>query len=115
LPPAPKTGIVCLCEDVGVDELEHAWDEGFRSTEIVKRYTTATMGPCQGAMCHAHVRAFVGSRPGATGPASGPTTARPPVRGITLERAAAGVRDELHQLTTLHERHLELGARMEPA
>ena len=40
-------GIVCLCEDVGVDDLDHAWHEGFRSTEILKRYTTATMGPCQ--------------------------------------------------------------------
>ena len=115
LPPAPRGGMVCLCEDVGVDELEHAWHEGFRSTEIVKRYTTATMGPCQGAMCQRHVRAFIASRPGATGPASSPTTARPPVRGITLEQAAAGVRDEIHQRTALHERHLQLGATMEPS
>jgi sarcosine oxidase subunit alpha len=114
LPPSPRGGIVCLCEDVGVDELEQAWHEGFRSTEILKRYTTATMGPCQGAMCQRHLRAFIASRPDATGPASGPTTARPPVRGITLEQAAAGVRDEVHQRTALHDRHLKLGATMEP-
>jgi sarcosine oxidase, subunit alpha len=115
LPQAPLGGIVCLCEDVGVDEIEQAWQEGFRSTEIVKRYTTATMGPCQGAMCHGHVRAFIASRSGASGPASAPTTARPPVRGITLEQAAAGVRDEVHQRTALHDRHMKLGATMEPA
>jgi sarcosine oxidase subunit alpha len=115
LPAAPRDGIVCLCEDVGVDELDQAWQEGFRSTEIVKRYTTATMGPCQGAMCHRHVRAFIASRPGATGPAHGPMTARPPTRGITLMEAAAGVRDEVHQHTALHERHLALNATMEPA
>ena len=115
LPGAPREGIVCLCEDVGVDELDQAWQEGFRSTEIVKRYTTATMGPCQGAMCHRHVRAFIASRPGATGPAHGPMTARPPTRGITLMEAAAGVRDEVHQHTALHERHLALDATMEPA
>jgi sarcosine oxidase subunit alpha len=115
LPAAPRAGMVCLCEDVGVDELEHAWDEGFRSAEILKRYTTATMGPCQGAMCHRHLRAFVASRDGATGTTDAPTTARPPTRGITLEQAAAGVRDEVHQRTALHERHLELGATMEPA
>jgi sarcosine oxidase subunit alpha len=115
LPAAPRCGTVCLCEDVGVDELEQAWQEGFRSTEILKRYTTATMGPCQGALCHASIRAFVGARPDATGPASGPTTARPPVRGITLEQVAAGVRDEVHQQTALHERHVEMGAMMEPA
>jgi sarcosine oxidase subunit alpha len=115
LPPAPVRGIVCICEDVGVDELEHAWEEGFRSTEILKRYTTSTMGPCQGQLCHRHLRSFVASRPGATGPASGPTTARPPTRGITLERVSAGVWDEVHQETALHERHLELGAEIEPA
>jgi sarcosine oxidase subunit alpha len=115
LPQAPRAGMVCLCEDVGVDELEHAWEEGFRSTEILKRYTTATMGPCQGQMCHRHLRAFVASLPAATGPASGPTSARPPVRGITLRQVAAGVRDEVHQRTALHRRHLKLGATMEPA
>jgi sarcosine oxidase, subunit alpha len=115
LPGPPRAGIVCLCEDVGVDELEHAWHEGFRSTEIMKRYTTATMGPCQGAMCHRHLRAFVEGRPGATGPAGGQTTARPPARGITLEQAAAGVHLEVHQRTALHERHLAHGAKMEPA
>jgi sarcosine oxidase subunit alpha len=115
LPRSPQEGFVCLCEDVGADELEHAWQEGFRSTEIIKRYTTATMGACQGQMCHRHLRAFVASREGATGPAAGPTTARPPARGITLEQVAAGARDEMHQRTALHNRHLELGATMEPA
>jgi sarcosine oxidase, subunit alpha len=115
LPEPPGGGIVCLCEDVGVDDLKRAWQEGFRSTEILKRYTTATMGACQGQMCHLHLRAFVASRPGATGPASGPTSARPPARGITLEQAAAGVRSEVHQRTSLHGRHLERGATMEPA
>jgi len=112
---APRSGVVCLCEDVGVEDLAAAWSEGFRSTEILKRYTTATMGPCQGALCQRHVRAFVASKPGATGPASARTTARPPVRGITLEEVSAGVRDELHQETALHRRHLQLGATMEPA
>ena len=27
-------------------------DEGFSSLELSKRYTTVTMGPCQGRMCH---------------------------------------------------------------
>lgn len=115
LPEPPRTGIVCICEDVAVEELAHAWHEGFRSTEIVKRYTTATMGPCQGQLCLGHVRSFIASRQDATGPASGPTTARPPVRAITLEQVSAGVWHEMHQETALHKRHLQLGATMEPA
>jgi sarcosine oxidase subunit alpha len=112
---APTSGIVCLCEDVGVDELEQAWHEGFRSTEILKRYTTATMGPCQGALCHWHLRAFVASKSDVSDRAASPTTARPPVRGLTLEEAASGVGHELDSRTSLHERHLALGATMEPA
>ena len=115
LPAAPRAGVVCLCEDVTTTDLEQAWREGFRSSEILKRYTTATMGPCQGAMCLRHLQAFVASRTDATAPSAAPTTARPPTRPITLEEAAAGVRHEVHQHTSLHNRHLEMGAVMEPA
>ncbi|MGH2680786.1 MAG: 2Fe-2S iron-sulfur cluster-binding protein, partial [Actinomycetota bacterium] len=63
---APTTplvaGSVCSCEDVSVRDLERAWDEGYRSTELLKRYTTATMGPCQGAMCGRHLAAFAAVR-----------------------------------------------------
>jgi sarcosine oxidase subunit alpha len=114
-PDTGSAGVVCICEDVAVGDLERAWQEGFRSTEILKRYTTATMGPCQGVLCHRHLRAFVAARPGATGPADGPTTARPPARPISLEEAAAGVRDDIHQQTALHDTHLREGAVMELA
>jgi sarcosine oxidase, subunit alpha len=112
LPPSPTAGIVCTCEDVGATELADAWREGFRSTELLKRYTTATMGPCQGVLCHAHLRAFVRERAPST-LAAAPTTARPPARGLTLEDAAAGVRGEFEWRTGLHDRHVALGARME--
>ena len=110
-PAKPTSGFVCLCEDVTTRDLEDAWDEGFRSTELLKRYTTATMGPCQGALCDEHLRAFVRERVG-DGAVSAPTTARPPARPIRLEDAAAGHAPlELH--TALHVRHIELGARLE--
>jgi len=112
LPPVASRGFVCLCEDVAAPDLEQAWNEGFRSTELLKRYTTATMGPCQGALCEPHLRAFVRGRAG-EGALSARTTARPPVRPIRLEDAAAGVHFAVEQRTALHERHLELGARME--
>jgi sarcosine oxidase subunit alpha len=115
LPKPARAGFVCLCEDVTVDELERAWAEGFRSTEILKRYSTTTMGPCRGALCHAHLRSFVAARSGGDSPFTGPTTARPPARDITIEEAASGERAELHQRTALHDRHLGLGATMEPA
>jgi len=112
LPPAPTDGIVCTCEDVSASELAEAWREGFRSTEILKRYTTATMGPCQGALCHGYLRSFVRNRSADTQWAA-PTTARPPARPLTLEDAAAGVRETIEYRTGLHDRHVARGGRME--
>ena len=106
-----RGGFVCLCEDVTVDDLENAWAEGFCTTELLKRYTTATMGPCQGILCDTHLAAFVAMHSGSEA-AAAPTTARPPARPIRLEDAAAG-HAPVEQRTALHERHLELGAEME--
>lgn len=123
LPPVAAEGFVCLCEDVGAAELSQAWDEGYRSTELLKRYTTTTMGACQGALCHPHLRAFACARSGGTASGSGsiapdlpttaPTTARPPARAVRLEDVAAGARIPLEYHTALHDRHLARGATME--
>jgi sarcosine oxidase subunit alpha len=90
-------GIVCLCEDVAMHDLERAWDEGFRNAEILKRYTTTTMGPCQGAMCGRALSCFAASRTDASAgdplrgthvPGAARTTARPPARAVTLDPEA---------------------------
>ncbi|MGZ5306580.1 MAG: 2Fe-2S iron-sulfur cluster-binding protein [Actinomycetota bacterium] len=120
-------GTVCLCEDVSLHDLEQAWDEGFRSAEILKRYTTTTMGPCQGAMCGRALSCFVRDRvaasadgPTPAGPAedglprvAARTTARPPARAVTLETLAAGVHELYDKRTSLHDVHLAAGARMD--
>ena len=41
----------CLCEDVTAKDIASSIEEGFDSIELSKRYTTVTMGPCQGRMC----------------------------------------------------------------
>ncbi len=83
--PGPSlAGTVCLCEDVSVGDLERAWAEGYRSSELLKRYTTATMGPCQGAMCGRHLAAFAAAQNTEKVPnesittTAARTTARPP-------------------------------------
>ena len=42
---------VCICEDVTTKDVKRALAEGFDSIELAKRYTTVTMGPCQGKLC----------------------------------------------------------------
>jgi len=46
-----KRAFVCLCSDVSCKDLCDGIAEGFDQIETLKRYTTATMGPCQGRMC----------------------------------------------------------------
>lgn len=119
-PPAEACGhdgIVCLCEDVSTHDLEQAWDEGFRNSEILKRYTTTTMGPCQGAMCGRALSCFAASRGDvghrADAPQAPRTTARPPTRPVTLESLAAGVHEIVDKRTSLHELHVAAGAKLD--
>jgi sarcosine oxidase subunit alpha len=102
-------GFVCLCEDVDVGDLERAWSEGFTGSEILKRYTTATMGPCQGALCGRHLAAFAASR--TSEPSSGSrTTSRPPARPVALEELAGAVDEVIERRTSLHDVHAAAGA-----
>ena len=58
---------VCYCEDVTTKDVHQSIEEGFSSLELSKRYTTVTMGPCQGRMCHRNsgllMAAELGHRP----------------------------------------------------
>ncbi|MEX0991824.1 MAG: 2Fe-2S iron-sulfur cluster-binding protein [Actinomycetota bacterium] len=112
-PSMGDAGTVCLCEDVSVEDLHRAWDEGYRSSEIVKRYTTATMGPCQGAMCGLHLACFAKERSGGSRKAGARTTSRPPARPVSLEALAGAVHEVIEKRTALHDRHLAAGARLD--
>ena len=111
-PPLGPDGYVCLCEDVGMNELRAAWDEGWTNAEILKRYTTATMGPCQGAICSRHLAAFVQGQGGGT-QAGTRTTARPPARTVRLEDLAGGVNEVIEKHTSLHDAHRSAGAKLD--
>jgi sarcosine oxidase, subunit alpha len=102
---------VCVCEDVTDKDLKRAIAEGFDSIELAKRYTTVTMGPCQGRFCHVpSIRVY--ARENEQDPATiGTTTARPPWAPVSLG-LLAGRPHEPAQRTSIHHRHKELGARM---
>jgi sarcosine oxidase subunit alpha len=110
---ASKQGkcFVCVCEDVTDKDLKRAIAEGFDSIELAKRYTTVTMGPCQGRLCHVpSIRLY--ARENESDEASiGTTTARPPWAPVTLG-VLAGRPHEPAQRTSIHHRHKELGAKM---
>jgi sarcosine oxidase subunit alpha len=118
VPPASFDGgakksrcFVCVCEDVTEKDMKRALAEGFDSLELAKRYTTVTMGPCQGRLCHMpSIRLFARERESDVA-AIGTTTARPPWRPVSLG-LLAGRGHEPAKRTSIHHRHKEAGATM---
>ena len=75
----------------------------------MKRYSTVTMGPCQGKMCHGLASRVHAGIAGASPAQTGLTTARPPFQPVTLA-ALAGPHLSRIRRTAMHQRHDELGA-----
>ena len=93
--PSPVLGhrgdkcFVCFCEDQTTKDLKYAIAEGFDSIELSKRYTTVTMGPCQGRLCHVNSIRVYAKTTGLDENTIGTTTARPPYTP-DLDGAARG-------------------------
>ena len=111
--PSPSTTDTSACARTSrCTTSSSAWDEGWTSSEILKRYTTATMGPCQGALCSRHLAEHARAK-GAAPAARGRTTARPPVRAPRLGDLIGGVHEQVERRTALHDRHVAAGARID--
>ncbi|MDX6519509.1 MAG: sarcosine oxidase, subunit alpha, partial [Gaiellales bacterium] len=113
---APKTmckQIVCFCEDVTTKDIALSLDEGFRSLELAKRYTTVTMGPCQGRMCHRNSGLVIADKLGVDPDSQrvGVTTARPPHNPTSFSLLAARGYEPVKRTST-HHWHAEHGGKM---
>ena len=75
---------VCVCEDVTTKDVKRAIGEGFDSIELSKRYTTVTMGPCQGKLCQLPSIRLYAQELRSYESAIGTTTARPPWAPVEL-------------------------------
>ncbi len=111
LVPGKKKRFLCFCEDVTDQDLETSIAEGYTSIELLKRYSTISMGPCQGRMCSMNTIHLCARANGWTVRETGRTTSRPPVVPVTLG-ALAGQNMEPVQVTGVHDWHLARGAKM---
>ncbi len=120
LPPAPLSlpasslqakAFVCFCEDVSIHDVETAVAEGYDNLELLKRYSTISMGPCQGRMCSQNAVHLCAHLTGASVPATGVTTARPPVTPVPMG-VLAGQHMEPVQHTPIDAWHRANGAKM---
>jgi sarcosine oxidase, subunit alpha len=99
----------CLCEDVTAKDIHLSVQEGYDSIELSKRYTTTTMGPCQGRMCQLPAIRLMAEETGQGLEEIGTTTARPPWQAVPMG-ALAGRPFEPAKRSSIHGRHRDLGA-----
>ena len=102
---------VCVCEDVTTKDMKRAIAEGFDSLELAKRYTTTTMGPCQGKLCHLPSIRLYAQQNRMYEAAIGTTTARPPWAPVELG-LLAGREHTPTRRTSMHWSHAEAGAKI---
>ena len=98
-------------EDVTDKELQDAIDEGYDSMQLLKRYSTISMGPSQGKWASPNTIQLTAEVNEQSIAQTGTTTARPPVRPIKLAHFA-GQMMELVRMTPVHDWHLEQSAKM---
>ena len=96
-----KKNFVCFCEDVTKKDLEQGVEEGFDEIETLKRYSTVSMGPCQGRMCLRNSTEICGHATSRDFGAVGTTTARPPICPVPLG-ALAGAEFHPVKRTSMH-------------
>ncbi len=112
-PPVAGAGrgkcFACFCEDVTSKDIGLSIDEGYDSIELSKRYTTVTMGPCQGRMCQLQSVRLMAQHNGSSLGDVGVTTARPP--WVSVPMGILGGRPvEPAKRSSIHGRHRALGA-----
>jgi sarcosine oxidase, subunit alpha len=106
---SPAKTFACLCMDVTTKEMATSVEEGFDSIELLKRYTTLGMGPCQGKSCLAGCVRYAAALTGRSIPETGVPTSRAPWHPVELGLLAAD-HLEPRKESPLHESHTDLGA-----
>jgi sarcosine oxidase subunit alpha len=106
-----KQRFISFDEDVTIQDLRDAVAEGYRSMELLKRYSTLSMGPCQGKYENANVMALAAEANQQTIGETGTTTSRPPLTPVSLG-ALAGRMMEPVKYTAMHVWHVEQRAQM---
>jgi sarcosine oxidase, subunit alpha len=101
-------------EDLQVKDLENAAQEGFDSSELMKRYSTVGMGPSQGKHSNMNALRVLARVRGIGVEALGLTTARPMYHPVPL-KLLAGRSFNAERRTPVDALHAKLGAVWMPA
>jgi sarcosine oxidase, subunit alpha len=113
--PHPKgKDFVDFDEDLQVKDIRNAVAEGYEDIELLKRFSTAGMGPSQGRHTAANLARLAAEAAGRDLAEMGATTVRPPYTSESFG-VLAGRGFEPARHSAMHHRHIEAGAQMMPA
>lgn len=101
-------------EDLRTRDIVDSVRDGYDDIQLVKRYSTAGLGPSQGRHANLNTVRMVARATGRDIQKVGTTTFRPPLVPEKFGHLA-GRGYQPTRLTAMHDRHLALGARMMPA
>ena len=96
-------------EDLVIEDVENAVEDGFSHPELLKRWSTLGMGPGQGRQTTLMGLRILARKRGMAPAELGPTTVRPPFTGERFQ-ALAGEGFHPHRTSPMHHRHEALGA-----
>ncbi len=88
LAPVDET-IVCRCEEITAGDVRQSMSEGATGQRQMKTSLRTGMGPCQGRMCDATVRAILCAPRNTATDSIAPPRARAPIKPVTLAELAA--------------------------
>ncbi len=98
-------------EDLQIKDIQQTVAEGYDDLELVKRYSTVVMGPSQGRQSALNNLRIATKAAGKSLQGLSITTQRPPFYPESIQMLA-GRSFQPYRRTPIHQRHLELGAKM---
>lgn len=111
VPGDSKKSFISFDEDVSIKDVRDAVAEGYKSMELLKRYSTLSMGPSQGKYESANSMALCAEANAWSIPETGTTTSRPPFSPVMLGALAGRVMEPV-KYTPMHDWHVQRGAKM---
>jgi thioredoxin reductase/Fe-S-cluster-containing hydrogenase component 2 len=88
--PEQSESVVCRCEEISVDQIEKAIEEGYTDYEELRRYLRLGMGPCGGRTCRAIAVAILAKKTGRKIDQISLNTFRPPIMPVKFEAIVRG-------------------------
>jgi len=85
-----KNDYVCRCEEITVEDVEKAIDEGYTDFEELRRYLRIAMGPCGGRTCRLNTLKILSKKTGIPVEKLDPGNFRPPSVPTTFKAISEG-------------------------